>query len=362
MRLTKAGGEFENEKMYAVGQIMKGLYFQMYTDIFGEIPYSEVGNADIPQPKFDTQKTIYEGVIAELDQAMATIGDATRTGEGIEDLGENDLFYSGDLQRWKALANTLKLRLALRGQGAPGASFDQAISQALNAPLLSSEEDNALLEKDTDISTWASAAYGDIWHGFAGGSDWKLTEVSIETLKDHNDPRLEKYAKPAAGGTVSIAKPDDISEALWEKRTGFILNVLDEAGVEFTTNETDGSLEISMAENTYYVGLPARLRPEVNAYAVYQLFSNPADIVIQKKNEGLPIFPEIVMTTAESYFLQAEAALQGNGSQAESLFQEGIRHAMRLWEVDEAAIEEYIANSELANLSGDPARKIGIQR
>jgi hypothetical protein len=362
MRLTKEGGEFENERMYAVGQIMKGLYFQMYTDIFGEIPFSEVGNADIPQPKFDTQLAIYEGIIADLNEAMATIGDAARSGEGIEDLGNNDLFYGGDLQRWKALANTLKLRIALRAQGAAGANFQQAISEALNAPLLSTEADNALLEKDPNITQWASAAYGDVWHNFAEGSDWKLTETLIETLKDSNDPRLEKYAKPAAGGSVSISKPDDISEALWQKRTGYILSVLENAGVEYTSNETERALEIGMAADTYYVGLPARLRPEMKAYAVYQLFSNPTDLVIQKKNEGRPIFPEIVMTTAESYFLQAEAALLGNGADAESLFREGIRHAMRLWGVGESAIEDYIASSELANLSGDPFRKISIQR
>ena len=45
LELTRKGGDFENEKMYAVGKIIKGLYFQMYTDIFGMIPYSQAGNA-----------------------------------------------------------------------------------------------------------------------------------------------------------------------------------------------------------------------------------------------------------------------------------------------------------------------------
>ena len=38
MKFTQPGGEFENENMYAVGQIIKSLYFSKYTDVFGEIP------------------------------------------------------------------------------------------------------------------------------------------------------------------------------------------------------------------------------------------------------------------------------------------------------------------------------------
>ncbi|MEZ4996870.1 MAG: hypothetical protein R2758_05175 [Bacteroidales bacterium] len=45
MKLTAPGGDFENEYMYAVGLIMKGLYYQMFTETFSEIPYSE---AEIP--------------------------------------------------------------------------------------------------------------------------------------------------------------------------------------------------------------------------------------------------------------------------------------------------------------------------
>ena len=130
--LTEPGGEFENDLMHAVGMIIKGLYYQMYTDLFGEIPFSEAGNPDIVTPKYDTQLEIYTGIIDDLDAAMMTIGDNTKTGEGIDDLGNNDLYFNGDLQLWKKLANTLKLRIALRAYGADGADFaDGAITEAL---------------------------------------------------------------------------------------------------------------------------------------------------------------------------------------------------------------------------------------
>ena len=91
MKLTKPGGEFENEYMYSVGLIMKGLYYQMFTETFGEIPYSEAGNPDIILPAYDTQMNIYKGIIADLNTAMTTIGNATTTGSGVNDLGSNDL-------------------------------------------------------------------------------------------------------------------------------------------------------------------------------------------------------------------------------------------------------------------------------
>ncbi len=63
---------------------------------------------------------IYKGIIAELDQAITIIGSNTTTGEGVDQLGENDVIFGGNMQNWKKLANSLKLRIALRASGAPG--------------------------------------------------------------------------------------------------------------------------------------------------------------------------------------------------------------------------------------------------
>ena len=76
------GGDLENQNFYALGLVMKGLYYQMYTDTFGMVPYSEALDPDIITPKLDSQSEIYRGVIAELDQAMEIIGDQTVTGDG----------------------------------------------------------------------------------------------------------------------------------------------------------------------------------------------------------------------------------------------------------------------------------------
>ncbi len=366
MKMTKTGGEFENEYMYAMAQIMHGLYFQMYTDVFGMIPYTEVADPDIVLPKFDDQKVIYQGIIAELDAAMATIGDAPSTGANVDDVGANDIYCNGDLQKWKRLANTLKLRLAMRAYGAPGADFAQtAINEALNAPLLDGAADNVMMKKDEEISQWGSAAYGDVWYNFGAGSDWTIGKTLIDVLRNNNDPRLPKYAKPAKGGTYTMEKPTEGDEvAKYEKRVNFILSILDGAGVDYTTEMDGENVVVIMPENVYYVGQPTRLNGKIKPFVKYEFFSTPTDEVIERKNAG-PIRSELIMSSAEAYFLQAEAALNGMGGSAQDLYQDGIRQAMKLWGVGDGDIETYIANESFALLNGtteENLEKVATQR
>ena len=173
--------------------IMKGLYYQVYTETFGMVPFSEAGVDGILTPKYDAQKDVYKGIIADLDNAMSIIGSAEKTGIGVEDAGYNDVYCGGDLQKWKKLANTLKLRIGLRALGASGDDFaSNAITSALSAPLLDEGSGSVVMKKDFVISEWASASYGDIWHDFGvgGGASWTMGATLINLLRDNNDPRL----------------------------------------------------------------------------------------------------------------------------------------------------------------------------
>lgn len=369
LSLTEEGGEFENQYMHAVGMIMKALYYQKFTDIFGYIPYTEAGKEGVVTPKFDSQETIYKGVIDNLDAAINTIGDKEKTGEGIENLGENDVIYDGDLQRWKRLAYTLKLRMALRAHGASGDDFSEsAIQDAVNSGmLLESDADNALIPQDTEISQWAYAVYGDIWHSFGTGSNWKVSRPLIDHLREYNDPRLGKYAKPATGGTVELNKGNLGKPERYEKYVNFFVNMLDSSDVNYQfTNHGDTIAEVTIPENTNYIGQPVRMSPDIYPFVKNELFSEPADIVINPKGSS-EIFPEIVLSTADAYFMRAKAAAMGiTNENAASHYEEGIRHAMSLWDVSASKIDEYIANSELGSIAGntqeEQIRKISIQR
>lgn len=376
MKLTDEGGDFESELMYATGLILKGLYYQMFTDVFGEIPYSEAADPNITLPKFDTQKDIYKGIIADLDKAISIIGDAAKTGEGVQDLGDNDLYCKGDLQKWKKLANVLKLRIALRAYDAAGDDFaEQTITDVMNAGLfLESEGDNVVLEKDDEISQWGSACYGDVWWNFGGlGSKWTVGEVLVNNLRNYNDPRLEMYAKPAPGGEFEFKQPDydDANPDLHDNfftRVRYIRDVIADAiGNTDFYSETDTTATFDIPENMYYIGQPARLSSEIKQYARWEFFSQPQDVVVQQKNKGAKPFNELIFTSGESYLLRAQAAVLGLSSEDEqAMFENGIRQEMKLWGVDDGAIDAYLASSALADISSgtldEKLEKIAIQR
>jgi hypothetical protein len=376
LKLTNTGGDFENKYMYAVGLIMKGLYYQMYTETFGEIPFSEAGKPDIVLPKFDTQLSIYKGIIADLDAAVATIGTATKTGDGVNDLGTNDVYCNGDLQKWAKLANTLKLRIALRAYGSPGDDFaTAAITNALTKPLLSTSADNVLMTKDNTISKWDSDSYAGAWLDFGdwltSGGGWTVSKPLIDMLRNYKDPRLTKYVKPAYGGTFTFTKPASGSDAtLWPKRIKYLLSTFTAAGAEFTktgNEDTDNSVTITMPANKNFLGQPVRMNGFIKPLIRREFFCTPTDYFVVKKGAATNIYPEIVLTTAEAFFLKAEAYVRGLASgDANQAFKDGIKASMKMWGCTDADITTYLSTAALADIStgtnADKIEKIAIQR
>ena len=364
---VKEGGTLENDKYYAIALIMKGLYYQYYTDAFGMVPMTEASNPDIVTPKYDTQLEIYSTLVSDLDQAISLIGNDATTGSGVDQLAENDLFFNGDLQAWKQLANSLKLRLGLRALGAPGESFSSsAVASAVSGGVLADRD--ALLPRDLEISTWVSAVYGDVWGPFYGGGNWHLAKTLVDALRDNNDPRLSKYAKPSKGGTIEWAKPTEGERvALFDKHVAYMTDILDSAGATYTkTSDGAGGYTITMPENTNYIGQPTRLNGKIKPLLDRKLWSEPSEVVVNQHNSGKPIFPFVVMTAAESHFMVAEAITKGlaNGD-AQGHYQTAIRHAMNLWGVSSADADNYIATEGMALLNGSTDQnleKIATQR
>ena len=363
--LTKPGGDFENEYMYAMSLIMKGLYFQMYTETYGMVSFSEAGVDGILTPKYDTQKDVYKGIIADLDAAMATIGDADRTGTGINDVGSNDVYCGGDLQQWKRLANTLKLRIGMRALGAPGDDFaNGAITAALSAPLLG-VDDSVLMAKDYEISEWTSSSYGDVWHDFGGTiANWTIGDNLINLLDDNNDPRLAKYAKPVGGGSFLYSDPG--GDPNYADRLNLVIQTLDDANANYTINTSGADTTIDV-ESGQFIGQPVRANAETKSFLHTDIFSYPSDAIIQPRGQQAVGYPEIIFSSANSYFLQAEAALRGIGSgDAQALYEAGITEAMTMWGLSEGDAATYINNEAMGDISTgtmeEKLEKIALQR
>ena len=362
------GGPLEDDMYYALGLVMKGFYYQLYTEAFGMIPFTEASDPSITLPKYDDQLTIYKGIIADLDEAIAIIGDRTEAGSGFGILGENDVIFNGNMQNWKKVANSLKLRIALRAHGGVGEDFsDNAITEAISSGVLADED--AMFEGYADeTNIWGgSSSYGDVWNNFTG-SQWKTTEALINILKGSNDPRLSEMTKPAVGGTMTIVKPTaGEGVALIDDHVAFVKSTLDLSGLvqdtDYTWTETATDLIITMPENTNYIGMPSRLSPKLKGYMPDFMFSDPADIITQKTNEGKPLFPTVLMTSADSHFMIAEAIVKGLASgDANTYYQLGLEKAMSIWNTAPTAA---FSASDMGSLTGtdeEKLEKIATQR
>jgi hypothetical protein len=71
---------------------------------FGDVPYSEVNNPDIDDPKFDNQLSVFSSMQALLDDAISTLQSGSS-----RPLVE-DIHFNGNKDKWIATAYTLKAR------------------------------------------------------------------------------------------------------------------------------------------------------------------------------------------------------------------------------------------------------------
>ena len=104
-----------------VGQILEALVIAKATALYGDVPYSQAFDGqNFPTPIFDKQLDVYAALHVTLDKAISNLSATS----GLA-FGANDFIYQGDVNKWKALANTLKARLYLHTK-----NYEQAIASA----------------------------------------------------------------------------------------------------------------------------------------------------------------------------------------------------------------------------------------
>lgn len=92
--------------LFAVA-VMRAQAFQLLVDNTSETPYTEAlqGSANA-NPAYDDGKTVYEGVLKELDDAEAALKTST--------MEMTDPLLQKDVDQWKGYANALRLRMYMR--------------------------------------------------------------------------------------------------------------------------------------------------------------------------------------------------------------------------------------------------------
>lgn len=296
----------EDKEEVAVVKIISGWFYQKMTDMYGDIPYTDVAKPRTEvayKPTYDAQKDIYKAIIEDLGAQMDVL-------QGASDLSfsTGDFLYQSNPANWVAFANTLRLRMALRSRDAfeaagEGAFINGVITDALANPLI--DESNEAVFHRAQEGLFLSdpnelmGGHEDVWFSFEyNQARWVLSDKVVNILQDNNDPRLEQIAM----------EPDSVP------------------GV--------------------YVGL----EPNLVAPPKYGYVSKPTGLLRgEEKNDPVPAY---IITAAESYFLQAEAALLGFAGDAESLYQSGIKAHMSYAGVDGADADNFITTEPIASLSG----------
>jgi len=187
--LSHEKGDKNNE---GVSLVLWSWMFQVMTDNFGDMPYSEAVQGKTTgnfAPVYDKQEDIYYSLMDSLKVANTLLSTGT-------DPINSDILMGGSAMRWREFANGLRLRLLLRMSGVIGAKIDVGtemntiVSDPATYPLFASNDDQAALEFTDELNNEFPA-----YHNPPIG-DYHLSTTFETNLKDLNDPRIAFFAMP----------------------------------------------------------------------------------------------------------------------------------------------------------------------
>jgi hypothetical protein len=174
-------------------EILKAYTYSVIVTVFGPAPYSQALDDSKLKPVFDDDKTIIADLQKKLDAAIAEIDPSAGS------FGPSDLFYGGDMTKWRAFAYTLKLRLAMITADVDDAGSGQ-IAAAVATHVFQSADDNAIFPYQT-----APPNNNPIWTDLvqSGRHDFVAANTTVDILKGLNDPRLSLYYTTDADGNYT---------------------------------------------------------------------------------------------------------------------------------------------------------------
>ena len=161
------------------------------TDMYGSIPYTEASMAAFGgtlTPKYDTVESLYSLWLNELDDAIATL-----TADGAVMTSSQDVVYGGDVAKWAKLANSLKLRIAVRllAQKPDQAKQIAAAVASASCGYIDSMEETMMFNKS--LTNTQSNDYVYHWsNGFTGCAG---REGVINFMVENLDPRVRFFYK-----------------------------------------------------------------------------------------------------------------------------------------------------------------------
>jgi len=293
--------------LYHMARIWRAYCFQFLVDTYGDVPYFDAGLGFIESaylPKYDESSAIYEDIIKIYREATDAL-------DPNGDIVGGDLFYAGDISKWKKLGNSLLLRAGMRYTEINEGKAQEVVTIALDPSrggVISSNADNASVPYSGifphPLSTRLQAQER---HNYYLGAPF------VSFLQDHNDPRLRYIA-------VKYENP---------------VLPLEDAGAENTNPEDQLGFPFGYDENTIAnaPGYPGKIG---SAFAYSQL--NRRTVLALDR-------PQFLVTYAQTALLMAEAAQRGYFSgNAASYYNNGIAAHMQ-------QMEAYSGNGIVINIT-----------
>ena len=179
-------GATGNTNLQAASLVMEANAFQILTDVFGPIPFSEAITSGIDKPKFDSQEAVYDGILGLLTEADALFANGSGS-----ITPSADLLYAGDVVKWRKFGNSLKLKVLMRISGKRNVST-QVSALVSSGLLMTSNSDSAQLAYKASQPD-ANPIYETIV--YSTRSEYKVSSILINSLTTLNDPRKTVYAK-----------------------------------------------------------------------------------------------------------------------------------------------------------------------
>jgi hypothetical protein len=262
---------------WAVALIIQVEAMDRVTDRFGPIPYTQVATSLTTAP-YDDQQTVYTTFFKQLDTAVTNLKAYIAAPGTVNYLGANDYIYAGNYAQWLKLANSLRLRLAMRIVKIDPATAETQAKEALT-------DSGGLLTVPSDDAAVAQTG-GRENDLYQLSHDWNNTnmDAAIESfMVGYNDPRFSIYFQPAQAGAGTTYAGQFLGI-----RTGTVIGA------------NQGTYE-------YFANL--------NTTQTFQFTT-----------------PQLIMTAAEVWFLRAEAALRGwSAESVQTDYETGITTSMTQW-------------------------------
>jgi len=187
-----------NEKMQGVSLVVQAYSFQILTDAFGNIPFSEACQNGNFTPIYNTTMEVYTGIIEMLTEANTLLD-----GAGEIDASQ-DLLYGGNSILWKKYANSLKFRALMRISGSVDVSSQLQTIVDSGELFSSNDEEAKLLFLGADPN--ANPYYeGLVLTGRI--EEWCMGENLVQMMDGTDtgvfDNRLEVYANLSEDGVYT---------------------------------------------------------------------------------------------------------------------------------------------------------------